>query len=295
MKNLLRTIVTFSLVMAMLISLATIVHADSPEILKDPGFEGGISSDWKGYLGATLTAENTIKHSGNSSVLCAARSAKHDTPIQNVTNTVAFYGMGEYKVSAWVYLTAADANVQIVVMVTCDDKTFGPVPDGHAWSFTPFITAKKGAWTKLEGLITLESPATSKIVSVDYYLNFDEKDTEAQFKQDYYQDDCSLIKTGSVKPMPTADPNAEPTEKPIVSSPATLTLPPATLVPIPTTTSALPTIAPTPTIIPAASEGNNNLWLWIMGPIIVIGFGVGGFFLGRMSKKPPIENTEPKE
>lgn len=301
MKKLLSFCVLLVCVFSLSLSLSLPVRAaDSPEILLDPGFETGSWDDyWMPYRQAVLEQTDETSNTGDYSVLVTERFNRNDTPRQYVTQACEYYGMGQYKVSAWVRLSE-DYNQEngpvkccIAIQTKSTDESYTP-QGGGKWFTSPKVTLTTDEFVKIEGIVDLVWKQ-DELDFVEFYLFFDVKNTPQDSDDPglapFYVDDCSMTKADwAGEPFAQATPDPDATKEPEITPMLTVTPPPmpnATTAPAVTATKAAGATvqaSPTSTGTGTADEPQKNGLLWILAAAAVILAG-GGAAAVMISKK----------
>jgi hypothetical protein len=207
-----RNIFSFLAVSLMILGLLSITASGATEyeILINSGFEEGVDP-WNAYVHATMDIEDENPVEGSQYVYISNKYNEVDGPRQYVTEPLRYYGMGKYRLSAWIRMKgdiAGDVNALIVVQTQSSDKTFGSAQHpGQMWFTTEEIAVNDQTWTKLEGEVELEWSQNLEMAEFYFLLRGDAAlDT-------YYVDGCSMVKleyTGD----PYTDPNiSQPAEE----------------------------------------------------------------------------------
>jgi len=97
--------------------------SDDPNIVLNPGFEDGLTSWAANPTTAALTADTTVKHSGNASGKIANRSAIWNSPQQDITGLLDERGQGAYDFSVWMKLASGSDNVTLNLTVIASGQS----------------------------------------------------------------------------------------------------------------------------------------------------------------------------
>jgi len=286
-----KKIVTIILVFTLTLSLAfTAYAANSKEIVVNGGFEDG-QDPWVVYdaTTATITLDDTIKHSGKSSMEVTDKTVGHGGVEQEITDAVKFYGKGTYHASAWIYLEKGEtpASCSFVFQLKSSDEASTP-NKGSAWALTALTPLTEATWVQVSGDVDFEWAAD--LAFAEIYIYFPNNDAGYP---NYCIDDISLVKVGYSGADFTA-----PTESPIPTEAPSPTPAPPTRTPAPAT--AKPTLAPgqteKPTSAPvkAATGNTNNTPITLLIGFLMTGGGIliGGTGMYFILKKKQVKVNE---
>lgn len=194
-----KKLISACLLTLMLLCLVPAVQADSMEILYNPGFEEELTG-WSGNSGGKLELEQELVHDGRYAARYTQRKSNSDTPQQEITTYVDFYGPGQYRFTAWVRTTGefTESMIMGVVQIVSSDKT-STDNEGKAWFSTNYALINDQEYTKITGVVDLQWAADLEYAQFYLYNKPDGLNPTA----DLIVDDCSIIKLGSV---PLEDP-----------------------------------------------------------------------------------------
>ncbi|MHB1484319.1 MAG: hypothetical protein ACYCYI_06605 [Saccharofermentanales bacterium] len=224
-----KTILTGLLTVLLIVSFSAVipVYADSPEMLRNPGFESDIDY-WQpqvnGEMAATDYLDGVTPRSGNSFVTIKDRYSYSDTPLQNIKAPLSFYGKGNYKVRGYTRLAPSSrissTQAQIVIRVVSTDKTSGSAGNpGVSWFTSGNVPINKTSWTLLDAVIPITWSADIELAEFYFMTGTGDSPEMLCF------DDTSMIKVGYSGPTyspPT--PTLSPTPRTPTPKPATPTI-----------------------------------------------------------------------
>ncbi|MHB1485904.1 MAG: hypothetical protein ACYCYI_14775, partial [Saccharofermentanales bacterium] len=224
MKKLLVSIISLILTLTFMMSFS-VVFADSPEILLNPGFEDDINGwgsavnctnvSMKSYAGVTPRSGEYFVYSDN-------RYGVADSPMQLITGQMNFYKSGTYRMSGSFRLPSSASmsttTAKVVIRLVSSDKSYGSTQyPGINWYTSAEVNVSKTSWAHVSTDIPMEWPENT-LVSAEFYYLTDISGTA----MDMCFDDAGMIKVGysgnpyvfptiSVTPRPTRVPTITPT------------------------------------------------------------------------------------
>jgi glucuronoarabinoxylan endo-1,4-beta-xylanase len=160
--------------------------AAQTNILTNPGFETGDTTGWFAFGTPTLTAENTVVHSGNYACAVTSRTATYMGAAQSL---IGLLQSGQtYNVSAWVMLEAGTSQTMHLTMqeTVGSTMTYTEIASG---------TVTSSGWTQLSGTY-MYNPSGSDS-ALNFYIEMPSSATNS-----YYLDDAAFIEAA----MPTNPP-----------------------------------------------------------------------------------------
>jgi glucuronoarabinoxylan endo-1,4-beta-xylanase len=145
-------------------------------LLTNPGFETGNTTGWFGFGSPTLTAENTVVHSGSYACAVTARTGTYMGIAQSLAGLLQ---SGQtYNVSAWVMLDGGSSQTMQLTM----QKTDG---SGTGYTLIASGTVTASGWTQLSGTFTYNPSGT--VTALNFYAEVPTSSTNS-----YYIDDVSF-------------------------------------------------------------------------------------------------------
>ncbi|MHB1485277.1 MAG: hypothetical protein ACYCYI_11520 [Saccharofermentanales bacterium] len=229
-KSLLTVLIIVSFVMSFTASVP--VFADSPQVLRNPGFEDELDY-WVSAVTATLIAlksyEGTTPQAGEYFAYTDNRYGYADAPMQHIQNQMNFYGKGTYQLKAYMRLpgdsSVSTAKAKIVIQTISTDKQSGGAPQypGMNWYTSDEKIINKTSWTLIEATVDIQWSQT--LEACEYYFLTNQADPVT----DICIDSASMIKTGyngpaysfptPTPPKNSPTPKNTPTNPPVTSSP----------------------------------------------------------------------------
>jgi glucuronoarabinoxylan endo-1,4-beta-xylanase len=150
--------------------------AAQANLLTNPGFETGNTTGWFPFGSPTLTAENTVVHSGNYACAVTTRTATYMGAAQSLLGLLQ---SGQtYNVSAWVML---DGGSSQTMQLTLQDTV------GSSTTYTEIAsgTVTSGGWTQLSGTYTYTGSGSDS--ALNFYIEMPSSTTNS-----YYLDDVDF-------------------------------------------------------------------------------------------------------
>ncbi|GHV44578.1 hypothetical protein FACS189492_1140 [Clostridia bacterium] len=153
--------------------------ATSDNLLKNPGFEGGLR-DWESYAAGKFTLQSVVVHSGMAAGRIYGRSQASNGVQRNISQILYDNGPGTYQVEAWVR-TNSPAAVQVGLKQRV----------GGASSAVQTKSVSNAEWVRLSGQLNLGAwSGAPNAINAGIYI---EQNGGAPFP-DIYVDDLSLVK-----------------------------------------------------------------------------------------------------
>ena len=160
-------------------------QVQSPELLNNPGFEGG-TSGWSPENGSTITLDTGNVNSGVNSLKISDRSADWSSASQNVMNALKSYGPGNYRFTGYVKLSSGTASPAIVLKI-----------NGNSYFSTDWIPVDANGFTKIEKNINITW--SGKLTSAVLYIQTGT--SGGDYTDDLYIDDFSLVNLDRAEPI----------------------------------------------------------------------------------------------
>jgi hypothetical protein len=236
------------------------VYGQSPQILRNPGFEQDIEY-WQSAVTTTLIALDSYQginpQSGEYFMYSGNRYGYADGPMQRIENQLNHYGPGSYQIGAHMRLspdsTSSSIRARVLIRLVSTDKSSGSAQyPGNYWYTTTEVTINKTSWTLVQSTVDVTWSQNLELAEF-YFMN-----NAADPAVDLCIDNANLIRTDYtgnpyVFPSPTAV--LTPTIPPAVTvSPTAMPPSPSPTVPAtPSVTSAAPTATPAITLAPTAT------------------------------------------
>jgi glucuronoarabinoxylan endo-1,4-beta-xylanase len=150
--------------------------AAQANLLTNPGFETGNTTGWFAFGSPTLTAENTVVHSGSYACAVTTRTATYMGAAQSMLGLLQ---SGQtYNVSAWVML---DGGSSQTMQLTLQDTV------GSSTTYTEIAsgTVTASGWTQLSGTYTYTGSGSDS--ALNFYIEVPSSTTNS-----YYLDDANF-------------------------------------------------------------------------------------------------------
>jgi hypothetical protein len=172
------------------VNLSWIGTLNTAQLYVQTGNSG--TTGWSAQL-ATLTVDTSNAHSGGPALKITNRSKDYSTVVQNVTGALQSYGASNYKLNAYVKLTAslASGSCNPFLVIKYNDGS-----DHYATTSGSAINANN--YTQLQGTVTLSW--NGELKSAQMYVQTGNSGTTCL--ADLYVDDFSLVNTDRSSPLP---------------------------------------------------------------------------------------------